>query len=40
MYFLHAKVIEEVADIRDFVNKSLETLIGITEMSVATLVAL
>ena len=39
MYFLHAKFIEEVADNPGFVNKSPETLIGITGMSALTLVA-
>ncbi len=40
MYFLHARSIEEVADNRGFVNKSAETLTGITGMSAMLLVAL
>jgi hypothetical protein len=40
MYFLHANLLQEAADNRDCVNKSAETLIGITGMSAAPLVAL
>jgi hypothetical protein len=40
MYFLHAKSIGEVTGNRGFVNKSAETLLGITGMRALLLVAL